>query len=118
MGLKVAVSERPEGMLVQPMGRLVGGTAGLLHERVLAILSRSPRTVILAMDQVLELDSAGISALVAINRRAGLMGTDLRFAEPRHEIALQIESEGLDRVFSLYPTIDAALKTEQVRKAG
>jgi anti-anti-sigma factor len=118
MDLEIAVSERPEGMLVQPVGPLVTGTAPLLHERLLAILCRSPRTVILAMDEVVSLDAAGTSALVAINRRAGLMGTDLRFAEPRYEIARQIENEGLDRVFSMYPTIDAALKTEQPRKAG
>lgn len=118
MDLEIVVSERPEGMLVHPSGPLVTGSAASLHERVLAILSRSPRTVILALDQVVDLDEAGISALVAINRRAGLMGTDLRFAEPRHEIARRIEDDGLDRVFSMYPTLDAALKTEPPLKAG
>jgi anti-anti-sigma factor len=118
MALEIAVSARPEGVLVQPVGPLVTGSAPSLHERVLAILSRSPRTVIVALDQVVDLDDAGISALVAINRRAGLMGTDLRFAEPRHEIARRIEDECLDRVFSMYPTLDAALKTEPPLKAG
>lgn len=118
MELNIVEVVRPEGMLVRPVGALVTETAPLLHERLLALLARSPRTMVLALDQLMELDATGVSALVAVNRRAGLMGTDLRMAEPRDNIAQRIETDGLDRVFSMYPTVDAALKTEPTAIAG
>src|SRR2546423_13201109 len=84
-------------------------TAPQLRERLIALVEGGDRRVIVDLGRVDFLDSTGLSVLVgALKRLRGVNGElSLVFAQERLLKIFRIT--GLDRVFTLYDTVDAAV---------
>lgn len=73
----------------------------------LAIIDRNPRLV-LDFGETRFLSSAGMAALVKLQRAARLRGGDLRLAGCTHDVRLAIELVRLDAVIAIFPDVQAA----------
>lgn len=65
--------------------------------------------VVVDLDQVGFIDSSGLGVLVGALRRTREAGGDLRIVSARPSVEKIFHITGLDRVFSLYGTVDEAL---------
>ncbi len=84
-------------------------SAPTLRERLAELLEATEPDVIVNLTEVTFLDSTGIGTLVAaLNRAVALGGTLLLVCD--HERLLKLfRITGLDSVFSIHPTVEAAL---------
>ena len=91
-----------------------------LREQVAEVQARSPR-IVFDMGQVEFIDSAIIGALVGFLRRTRASGGDVKLAGLTPDIETIFEITRLNRVFSIHPSVDAALddfRTASLTEAG
>ena len=79
-----------------------------LREQVSEVQARSPR-IVFDMAQVEFIDSSIIGALVGFLRRTRAAGGDVKLAGLTPDIETIFEVTRLHRVFSIHPTVSAAL---------
>jgi anti-sigma B factor antagonist len=99
---------------------LDAANADELREQVADVQARSPR-IVFDMGQVEFIDSAIIGALVGFLRRARASGGDVKLAGLTPDIETIFEVTRLNRVFSIHPSVDAALddfRTASKTEAG
>jgi anti-sigma B factor antagonist len=81
--------------------------APVLSDCVAEILRRNPPTLIVDLNEVDFLGSAGLAALIDARHRAATR-TDLRIVVANRTILRAMEVTGLLAQFSIYPDLDAA----------
>jgi anti-sigma B factor antagonist len=117
MGGCMGISVRVEGdvSIVKLSGEYTIGAGGLMHpldlrghhlpdlgETLRAVLDRGGRRIVLDLDQVTFLDSAGLGDLIAWRKRTVQAGGDLLLLRPTGKVRELLVMLRLDRVFRIF----------------
>jgi|1185.fasta_scaffold13197_3 anti-anti-sigma factor len=98
----------PGHIVLSVSGELdIATTAGLRTE-IAQVLSTTTTPVIIDLSGVSFCDASGLALLVGARRRARLDGRTLVLAGPRPNVTKLLHITGLDRAFSVHPTLAAA----------
>ena len=82
--------------------------AGQIREELLSVINRGARALIADMTATISCDHAGADALVRAYQRTVAAGTELRLVVTAQIVARVLSITGLDRLVSIYPSLDAA----------
>ena len=107
-GLAIGVEPGEAATLVVLRGDLDIATAPELRECLVRVIDEGARIVI-DLEAVDFLDSAGLGILVGGLKRARTRGGELELVCSSHDVLKPLEITGLDRVFTIHPGRDAAL---------
>ena len=107
-GLAIAVEPGEAATVVVLRGDLDIATAPELRECLVNVIDEGARIVI-DLEAVDFLDSAGLGILVGGLKRARTRGGELELVCSSHDVLKPLEITGLDRVFTIHPGRDAAL---------
>jgi anti-sigma B factor antagonist len=83
--------------------------AALVHEDLLSVLAQGASLVIADMSATKFCDSAGVTVLVRVVRKAIASGSGLRLAASAPAVTRVLALTGADRLIEIYPTVAAAL---------
>ena len=92
-------------------------SASVLAEQLTQLFDAGRRTVVVDLTSVTFLDSTGLGTLVAARNRAEEEGGQLPIIGSGERVMRLFRITGLDEVFEIYPSIDAAI-TETVVEPG
>ena len=106
--LAIGVEPGEAATLVVLRGDLDLSTASELRECLVKVIDEGARIVI-DLEAVDFLDSAGLGILVGGLKRARTHGGELELVCSSHDVLKPLEITGLDRVFTIHPGRDAAL---------
>jgi anti-anti-sigma factor len=106
--LTIEVRHEPGNAIVTAAGEIDISSVTLLRERLFA-LAASSRYLVIDLDQVTFIDSAGLSALVGAANRAAAHGGSLNVVCARPKIRKLFRLTGLDRRLLPAPTLGEAL---------
>jgi anti-anti-sigma factor len=91
-------------------GELDLATTAPLRDRILTILKDTTSPVIVDLSGVSFCDASGLALLVGTQRRATMHGLTVALAAPRPNLHKLLRITGLDRAFTVHPTLaDAQL---------
>ena len=90
-------------------GEINGSDSGRLRERLFELVDRSPAVLIADMTATVSCDRGGAAALLDAHQRASGKGTRLRLAVTADAVRRALDAAGLDRLVSIYPSVQAAL---------
>ena len=107
-GLAIGVEPGEAATLVVLRGDLDLATAPELRECLVKVIDDGSRIVI-DLEAVDFLDSAGLGILVGGLKRARTRGGELELVCSSREVLKPLEITGLDRVFTIYDRREAAL---------
>jgi len=82
--------------------------AGLIREELLSVINRGAEALIADLTATISCDHAGADALVRAYQRAVISGTELRLAVTAQMVRRMLSLNGLDRLVSIYPSLEAA----------
>jgi anti-anti-sigma factor len=82
--------------------------AGQIREELLLVINRGASVLIADMTRTVSCDHAGADAMARAYQRAAASGTHLRLAVTAQAVRRVLTLNGLDRVISIYPSLDAA----------
>ncbi|HEX6500188.1 MAG TPA: STAS domain-containing protein [Micromonosporaceae bacterium] len=106
--LTVDVDESPSRLIVVHVaGEMDVATAPILRETVTPLASTG-RPVLLDLADLRFCDSTGLGALVSVYRAGLKAGGTVHLCGVGSQLAKTLSVTGLDRVFSIYPDVDAA----------
>jgi anti-sigma B factor antagonist len=83
-------------------------TAPQLRERLISLVDGGARQVVVDLGRVEFLDSTGLGVLVGALKRLRGAGGELFLVCGQERLLKIFRITGLDRVFTLYPTVEAA----------
>ena len=89
-------------------GELDLATTAPLRDRILTILKDTTSPVIVDLSGVSFCDASGLALLVGTQRRATMHGLTVALAAPRPNLHKLLRITGLDRAFTVHPTLAAA----------
>jgi anti-anti-sigma factor len=113
---------RDESFPVEWTGRLAVVTfpghvdisnADQLRDRLLALINRGAAVLIADMTATESCDHAAVEALARACQRAAISGTQVKLVVPAPVLRRVLSIEGLDRVVSIYPSLEAATAAER-----
>jgi anti-anti-sigma factor len=115
----LSVHRLPAHTIARLRGELDVATAPALRERLAALLRLQMPMPLLVLDlaEVWFCDAAGLAVLIGTQRRATALGTTLRVAAPRSQVARVLNATGLDRSLSIHLTVADALARPRTRHA-
>jgi anti-anti-sigma factor len=90
-------------------GELDIATTASLRDRILIMLKDTTSLVIVDLSGVTFCDASGLALLVGTRRRAALHGLTVTLAAPRPNVAKLLRVTGLNRAFTVHPTLTSAL---------
>ncbi|MFI5065173.1 MAG: STAS domain-containing protein [Streptosporangiales bacterium] len=108
--LTIRVRREQGCAIVAVAGEVDIATVALLREHLFE-LAASGRALVVDLDQVGFIDSAGLAALVGAARRAAAHGASLQAVCARPQIRQLFRLTGLDRQVPLARTLDGALES-------
>ena len=82
--------------------------AGLIREELLSVINRGAKSLIADLTATISCDHAGADALVRAYHRAVISGTELRIVAAAQLVRRMLSLNGLDRLVSIYPSLQAA----------
>lgn len=106
--LTIGVRSERDHAIAIVAGEIDISTVTRLRERLFELAARS-RHLVIDLDQVTFIDSAGLSALVGTANRAAAHGTSLHVVCARPKTLKLFRLTGLDRRLPPAPTLDEAL---------
>lgn len=106
--MTTSVTVHDDATVLTVAGEVDLATAPALENAIEATLGGEPPALIIDLLQVSFLASAGMAALVAAHHQAGAATRILLVAEGP-ATSRQLKLTNLDQVFTLHPTLDAAL---------
>ena len=83
--------------------------AGQIREELLSVINRGASEVIADMAATISCDHAGADALARAYQRAVVSGAQLRLVVTAQLVRRMVSLSGLDRLISIYPSLDAAI---------
>jgi anti-anti-sigma factor len=98
----------PGHTVIAVHGELDIATTASLRVRILTVLTDTTMPVIIDLSGVSFCDASGLALLVGARRRASLHGVAINLAAPRPNVAKLLRITGLDRAFSIHPTLASA----------
>ena len=82
--------------------------AGLVREELLSVINRGATALIADMTATISCDHAGADAVARAFQRAVISGTELRLVVTAQIVRRVLAINGLDRLVSIYPSLEAA----------
>jgi anti-anti-sigma factor len=79
-----------------------------LREQLLSLINRGAAVLIADMTATVSCDHAAVDAIARVYQRAAVSGTQLRLVVAAPVVRRVLGIEGLDRLVSIYPTVEAA----------
>lgn len=104
--------------IVRLDGALDVAAAPALRERLSGLLQPGTRLLILDLSLVSSCDSAGLAVLIGAERRARVLGIDMRLAAPSVPVTKLLRLTGLDRNLTICPDLRDALAAERGEPAN
>lgn len=95
--------------VVRVEGELDVATGPALRDRLIELVDGGVRHVVLDLGTVPFLDSSALGVLVTGLKRLRIAGGTMRLAACRPPVRAVMKITSLDRVFFLYPSVEAAL---------
>ncbi len=92
--------------------------AGQLREQLLSVINRGAAVLVADMTSTVSCDHAAVDAIARAYQRAAVNGTQLRLAVGAPVVRRVLSIEGLDRLVSIYPSVEAALAAGTPGQAG
>ena len=83
-----------------------------LRDRLLSVINRGATVLIADMTSTVSCDHAAVDAIARACQRAAASGTQLRLVVAAPLVRRVLSIEGLDRLVSIYPLLDAAIAAE------
>ena len=83
--------------------------AGLVRQLLVSVINRGAAVLIVDMTATQSCDHGGVDAMARAYQRAVVSGTLLRLVVRAPVVRRGIAIEGLDRLISVYPTLEAAI---------
>jgi anti-anti-sigma factor len=83
--------------------------AGRLREQLLAVINRGAAALIADMTDTVSCDHSAVDALARAYQRAAVSGSQLRLVVVAPVVRRVLSIEGLDRLVSIYPSLEAAI---------
>jgi anti-anti-sigma factor len=80
-----------------------------LRDRLLSVINRGATVLIADMTSTVSCDHAAVAAIARACQRAAASGTQLRLVVAAPLVRRVLSIEGLDRLVSIYPLLDAAI---------
>src|SRR5256884_3599952 len=80
-----------------------------LRDRLLSVINRGAAVLIADMTSTVSCDHAAVDAIARACQRAAASGTQLRLVVAAPLVRRVLSIEGLDRLVSIYPLLDAAI---------
>jgi anti-sigma B factor antagonist len=108
MDLVVTTSVVGDSSVAAVSGEIDVYTAPTLREKLTELVDSGPRRIVVDMAQVGFCDSTGLGALVAAQNYARERTVDLSLAAAQERVVKVLRITGLDQVFTVHPTVDAA----------
>lgn len=110
-GLTIDVEElrNAPAAVLHCTGEITAANAELLKTEVGQLLAGRIVQLLLNIEHVSFMDSAGLGAVVASQRRARAQGGDLSLCAPTKQVALTLRLVHLDKVLRIYTTLPEAL---------
>jgi anti-anti-sigma factor len=90
---------------------------GQFRDRLLSVINRGAAVLIADMTRTASCDHAAVDAIARAHQRAEVSGTHLRVAAANPVVRRVLGIEGLDRLVSIYPSVEAALAAGMPRSA-
>ena len=110
MSLKLNVREAGHVSIVDLSGKItIGEGDSLLREKVQALLDGGKKNILLNLESVSYMDSAGIGELVACYKRAREKGGNVKLLKPAGKVQDLLALTKLEEVFDSYQTEKDAL---------
>jgi anti-anti-sigma factor len=98
-------------------GQVDVSNVGQLRDRLLSVINRGAGVLIADMTDTVSIDHAAVDAIARAYQRAIANGTQLRLVVAAPVIRRVLTIEGLDRLVSIYPVLEAAI-AEKVPGGG
>lgn len=112
MDLGLDVSENNGATVLTVGGEVDVYTAPRLRERLVELASEGRYKIVVDLEKVEFLDSTGLGVLVGGLKRLRSHDGDLLLVCTQHRILKVFEITGLTKVFSIFDSVDAAVKAE------
>ncbi|MFF4779057.1 STAS domain-containing protein [Microtetraspora fusca] len=100
---------RPAHTVIGLHGEIDIATSPALRQRLRNALQHSEDVLILDLSRVSFCDASGLAVLVGIKRRTRQVGITLRLAAPGPRMIELLRITGLDRSFTIHPTLSSAI---------
>ncbi len=112
MALKMMSREVDGVTVIQMEGRIVlGEESNALRERVKSLLAANKKDIVLNMDNVTYIDSAGLGALVAAHHSARSQNASLKLSNLGSKFQEVLQVTKLLTVFEVYDSETAAVRS-------
>ena len=89
-------------------GHVDVSNASLLRDRLLAVINRGATVLIADMTDTVSFDHSAVEAVARACQRAAVSGTQVRLVVTAPVVRRGLSIEGLDRLVSVYPSLEAA----------
>jgi anti-sigma B factor antagonist len=104
MAIEIKVSEMKRVLLVEIAGRVDSVTASELGEELNQSIDKGKNRIVLDLNQVEYMSSAGLREMVAALKRVQHGSGDIRIANPSERVHEVLELAGLDQIFKIFPS--------------
>ena len=89
-------------------GNVDVSNVGQLRDRLLSVINRGPAVLVADMTDTASCDHSAVEALARACQRAAISGTQVRLVVTAPAVRRVLSIEGLDRLVSIYPSLEAA----------
>ena len=89
-------------------GHVDVSNVGQLRDRLLSVINRGPAVLIADMTDTASCDHSAVEAVARACQRAAISGTQVRLVVTAPAVRRVLSIEGLDRLVSIYPSLEAA----------
>jgi anti-sigma B factor antagonist len=108
--VQVEITDRQQVTVLEAAGRIDGSNASELGQALTGVIGRGRAQLVLDLSKVDYMSSAGLRELVGALKKLQGSG-DLRLAQPTERVLEVMEIAGLDTIFKIYPTLNAAVES-------
>jgi len=95
-------------------GHIDVSNVGPLRDRLLAVINRGATLLVADMTQTMSCDHSAVDAVARAHQRAAMNGTQIRLAVTSPVVRRVLSIEGLDRLVSIYPSVQTATAVDDV----
>lgn len=109
--IDINVSDQNAITLVEVSGRVDSMTANQFGEALTTQLDADKSRIVLDLSSVDYMSSAGLREIVSALKKAKKAQGDVRLANPSSRVREVLEMAGLDTIFRIFPTQEAAINS-------
>lgn len=109
-GLACQITDHENGTVLKLRGQFTLAEVGEFNTHLAGIVGRKPPLIVIDMEELSMLSSAGIGALIKLQRSVRDFQCALRLAALQKDIESVIRASRLDAVFTITPSLTEALR--------